>query len=242
MHVKYVKEYLVEKQHELATHPFFMLFQDGAKFEQAMDFAPGLTFWVFVFQDILRLNEVRMRDPALRRIARHHRAEDKGHDTWFIQDIAALDAAPRDVLWLFGPHHARTRDASYAVLAEVYRATDDYQRVALLFTLEAAGHVFFERVAAFVDKDDQGKALRYFSGRHLAVEKEHELFEQEMTKPAEIELTQPARAEILAMIDRCFEAFWQLFSALESRLARRVSGTYSITPQPLDTLRASQGK
>jgi hypothetical protein len=229
-----VKRYITEKQAQLLAHPFFKDLERDAPFEIAMDFAPGLTFWVFAFQDILRLNEQRVVDPGLRAIARHHRAEDRGHDAWFLQDVAEIDPAPRGFGWLFGPHHMQTRDAAYALVAEVFRASNDHVRIALLLTLESAGHVFFERVAAYVGRNEAGNKLTYFSTKHLEVEKQHELFEAELMKPLDIELPPDVRDAAVAMIDRSYQAFDEIFNGLKTRTSRRASGTISVAAPPLD--------
>jgi hypothetical protein len=134
---------------------------------------------------------------------------------------------------LFGNKHAHTRDAAYALMSEVFRATNDHVRVALLLTLESAGHVFFERVADYVHATGMTDQLRYFSHHHLEVEKDHAMFEDETRAVLEGELPADVQAEAMAMVDRCYQAFTQLFDGLEARLARHSSGTHSIQA-PID--------
>lgn len=224
--MKVIQQHLAAQQKAFAVHPFFgrLAVEDI----DTLDFAAGLTFWVFTFQDVLRLNEARISDPVLRKIARHHTAEDSGHEEWFIEDVSEIDPTPRDFSWLFGRHHAQTRDASYALVAEVFRAHDDYERIVLLQTLESAGHVFFERVADYVDRVDPNTTLRYFSRWHLAVEKDHELFEKELEKQLDVQLDPKVQSAALAMIDRCYDAFGNLFTGLEARLVRRAAGISSV--------------
>lgn len=229
--MKRVGQYLAAKQHEIAAHPFFQRLERSRGSQRELAFASGLTFWVFVFQDVLRLNEARVTDPALARVARHHRAEDQGHDVWFLQDLALLDPTPRDVRWLFGPKHVEARDAAYALMSEVFRATNDHVRVALLLTLESAGHVFFERIAEHVHAAGMTDELRYFSRHHLAVEKDHAMFEEGARADLEVELPEAVQAEVLAMIDRAYLAFGQLFDSLEARLAHRSSGTHAVSAE-----------
>src|SRR4051812_29198176 len=145
-------EYMEAKKQELEKHPFFTQFDADAPFGSVMQFAPKLTFWAMAFQDVLRLNESLVSDPALKRIASHHRDEDAHHDEWFLHDIKKLGAPSQDVGSLFGRSCAATRDASYALISEVMSARDDRVRLALVLALEAAGHVFFSRVTRFVDQ------------------------------------------------------------------------------------------
>ena len=96
---------------------------------------------------------------TVRKIVRHHRAEDAGHERWFLDDLAAMQIPAPDVRWLFGERHSPTRDAAYALVSEVYRTTDDRLRLVLVKTLESAGHVFFGRVAAIVERVGWSKVL-----------------------------------------------------------------------------------
>lgn len=239
--MKEVKRHIAERQQEFVSHPFFGRLERNDGFESEMGFAPGLTFWVFAFQDILRLNETRVTDPVMRKIARHHRAEDRGHEAWFLDDLAELDPAPRDIRWLFGRHHAQTRDAAYALVSEVFRASDDRVRIALVLTLESAGHVFFERIAEYVHQHGATDRLRYFSRSHLEVEKDHALFEAELMKALEVDLPEAVRLESIAMVDRCYQAFHELFTGLEARLVRRASGTFSVPPAHLQAPPSKRG-
>ena len=215
--MKLIQLHIAHKQAEFTRHPFFAQLDSGVAFPEALSFAPGLTFWVMAFQDVLRLNERFTRDPELRKIARHHRAEDSGHHHWFLDDLEKVGAndTGNDIRWLFGKNHAETRDAAYALMAEVYRASDDRVRLVLLMTLESAGHIFFERTAKVVDRVGQSDALKYFSFSHLEVEKNHEVFEKEMAKKIDsIYLAPELREEAEALVDRCYEAFASMFEAL----------------------------
>jgi hypothetical protein len=180
-----------------------------------LSFAPDLTFWVMAFQDILRLNAKLTQDPTIRKIVRHHRAEDLGHERWFLDDLAAMQVPAPDVRWLFGERHSSTRDAAYALMSEVYRTTDDRMRLVLVKTLESAGHVFFGRIAAAVEKAGWTKMLKYFSFSHLEVEKNHEVFEEEISRTVSgIKLAPKARAEAKQLVDRCYAAFTAMFDAI----------------------------
>src|SRR6476646_11083095 len=122
--MKLVEAHIAKKQAEFANHAFFSERRMGAGLWGALSFAPDLTFWVMAFQDILRLNASLTRDPQMRKIVRHHRAEDAGHERWFLDDLAAMQISAPDVRWLFGDRHSPTRDAAYALVSEVYRTTD----------------------------------------------------------------------------------------------------------------------
>jgi len=212
--MKSVERHVAKRQAEFGQHPFFH--QAGpANLRNVLTFAPDLTFWVMSFQDILRLNASLTRDPQLRKIVRHHRVEDAGHDQWFLEDLAVLELPEPGVRWLFGKKHTPTRDAAYAILSEVFRATDDRLRLVLVKTLESAGHVFFGRVSAIVEQAGWTKALKYFSFSHLEVEKNHQVFEREIAETVSaIRLEPSLRAEARQLVDRCYAAFVAMFDAL----------------------------
>lgn len=215
--MKELQGYIHAKQQEFLGHAFIRRL-DGAESldENLLAFARALTFWVMTFQDILRINEARVVDLSLRRIARHHMQEDAGHERWFLSDLLAIDGTIPDVDWVFGPDHAGTRAASYALVSEVYHAKTDHERIALLLTLESTGHVFFEKVSDYFERVQIRKTLRYFARTHLDVEKQHELFEDRLMQPLfATTLTFTDRKECCAMVDRAYAAFDNLFLSID---------------------------
>jgi hypothetical protein len=235
--MKLVEAHVAKKQAQFANHAFFSEQRSGSGLWGALSFAPDLTFWVMAFQDILRLNAALTRDPEMRKIVRHHRAEDAGHERWFLDDLAAMQIPAPDVRWLFGDRHSPTRDAAYALVSEVYRATDDRLRLVLVKTLESAGHVFFGSVAAFVERVGLTKVLKYFSFSHLEVEKNHQVFEDEIAGiVSRIRLEPKVRTEAKRLVDRCYVAFGTMFDAMceaeAQRAAAMTAGARLVGPAP----------
>jgi hypothetical protein len=232
--MKQVEVHVAKRQAEFAQHRFFSEERLGFGLPDLMSVAPDLTFWVMAFQDILRLNAALTTDPQIRKIVRHHRAEDAGHERWFLDDLTTMQLPAPDVRWLFGKRHTPTRDAAYALMSEVYRTRDDRLRLVLVKTLESAGHVFFGSVAQVVERAGWSKFLKYFSFSHLEVEKNHEVFEQEIARYVSSLRFSPAmRADAKALVDRCYAAFGTMFDALcatESASQDVADGTDVVTP------------
>lgn len=187
--MKTIQNYIDSKQQEFMSHPFFEILEQLDSIREISYFVPELTFWAMTFQDILRLNEERVKDPYLKKVARHHRMEDAGHEKWFIHDKKYMGAMSKeswcdqeDVTWLYSKEMQLARDAAYEILAEMYKADNEYINIALLLTIESSGHVFFEKVVKQVQKTGEDKNLKYFSSSHLEVELAHALFEDEMEK------------------------------------------------------------
>jgi hypothetical protein len=235
--MKVVEAHVAKRQVDFSKHAFFSEHRSRTGLWGLLSFAPDLTFWVMAFQDILRLNASLTRDPQLRKIVRHHWAEDTGHDRWFLDDLAAMQIPAPDLRWLFSDRHSPTRDTAYALVSEVYRTTDDRLRLVLVKTLESAGHVFFGRIAAIVERAGLTKMLKYFSFSHLEVEKNHQVFEEQMARIVSgIKLSAKLRAEAKQLVDRCYTAFGTMFDALCDADARQLpavaAGAYHVAPSP----------
>ncbi|HHF7343665.1 TPA: hypothetical protein ACPSKE_000057 [Legionella feeleii] len=220
--MKTIQTYIDSKQQEFMGHPFFEVLTQLNSLEEISYFVPELTFWAMTFQDILRLNEERVTDPYLKKVARHHRLEDAGHEKWFLHDKKYMgglcndkSCTKDDVAWLYSKESQLTRDAAYAIMSEIYKTDDEILNIALLLTLESSGHVFFEKVAKQVKKAGEDKNLKYFSSSHLEVELAHALFEEEMERKLfAIPVPVNVRREALKMIDRCYDAFNKMFDGL----------------------------
>jgi hypothetical protein len=227
--MKTVQAYIDSKQKEFANHRFFDVLRQLKSLEELRYFVPELTFWVMTFQDILRLNEERVTDPYLKKIARHHRLEDAGHERWFLHDRNYLThkaSNDEDILWLFGKATRSMRDPAYAILAEVYRSDNEWLNIALLLVVESSGHVFFERVAEQVEKTGEERKLKYFSRSHLDAELSHALFDEEMERTL-YATPLPAKTchDAMRLVDRCYDAFDRMFDGLVIACNRRLELT-----------------
>lgn len=234
--MKRVQHAIAGRQREFAALPFSRRLEEEGTIEDVAAFAPGLTFFVLAFQDVLRLNENRVVDPAIRRIVRKHRFEERGHEAWFLHDIAEL-RIERDVRWIFGAHHEATRDASYAIIGEVLAARDDRVRLTLLLILEATSEVFSSRIGRYLEKVGQENALYYFARTHHDREMGHELFAGDVKREIlSIELPTHVLKEALGLVERVFDALTEVFAELEARVVRSRMGQASLPPpRPADT-------
>lgn len=229
--MKTIQAYIDSKQNEFVNHPFFEILEEMSSLEEISYFVPELTFWAMTFQDILRINEERVKDPYLKKVARHHRLEDAGHEKWFLSDkkyiaesVGGLNCARDDVAWLYSKDSQLIRDAAYAIMSEIYKLDEEILNVALLLTLESSGHVFFEKVVKQVKKAGEDRNLKYFSSSHLEVELAHALFEEEMEKKIfAVQLPISTRREALKMIDRCYDAFNKMFDGLVLACNKRMT-------------------
>lgn len=210
-----VLQHISHRQSRFAEHPLFGALRPDRPLEQALAFAPRLAFWVQSFQDVLRLNAQRVQDPELSMLMLRHRSEERGHDDWFFDDIAVLTGRRLTLSELWERSHESTRDASYALLAEVLRPMDDRLRVVLVLALESTSHAFFIRASSLPQTLGSGKRLKYFSNHHMEAEEQHEVFEEQMEAMLRgITLTPELRSEAFALVDRIYAAFHAMFDGL----------------------------
>jgi hypothetical protein len=220
-----VRAHVETKQREFDRHPVLERLR-GDDSSLLPRLAPRLTFWVMVFQDVVRKNEQLLTNPALRRIARHHLAGSAHHDEWFRSDLATLGVAAPSVPEIFDRSHEVARLASYAIASEVYTAPNDACRITLLLAIESAGQVFFEAVASHVERTraPTDPPLQYFSRSHLEAEKKHAVFERNADAylPS-MPLPPPTRRQALRLVERTYRAFLAMFDDIERRLAGSTS-------------------
>ncbi len=211
-----------ERRRAFAAHPFFTAFERQAPYEEIRVVVPRLAFWVLTFHDLLELCEPLMQDTELRRIVRHHRGEEAGHDRWYLDDLVRLGEPLPDAVALFGEGHVAARRASYRLMAEAIRSENDWVRIALVLMMEATGAVFFTHAAAY--RHWPARGLQFFSGHHLEVEKGHELFERRMTAfLAAKTLEDDAHRVTEAAVLRGFAAFDAVFDGVEAARPHRVA-------------------
>src|SRR5262245_3475752 len=114
-----ILEHLRYKQAHFGVHPYFQRLERNEPLGSVLPFASFLTVWAMTFQDLLRMKDARVLDPKFRSMSRHHRAEDAGHDKWFLADLVKIEGGHPAVRDVFSAAHAPTRDATYALMAEV---------------------------------------------------------------------------------------------------------------------------
>ncbi|KST65161.1 hypothetical protein [Mastigocoleus testarum] len=216
--MKVIEDYIAPKQAQFVQHPFFEKIAKSDSLEQLTSIAQCIAFWTMTFQDILRLNEVRFTNPKLREIAQLHRIEDGGHDIWFLDDINEMNVEePKlNVIYdVYNRNHNSTRDASYALVSEVFRAYNDYERIALLMTIETTANSFFQATADLTERVGYSSVLKYFSYYHLRVEESHESLNENIESSFDnIQLTQSEERNIFELIDRAYKAFTVMFDGL----------------------------
>lgn len=211
-------EVLDDHVRKFSRSPFFELLGSSGTLHDVRVMVPSFTFFVFAFQDALRLNESRFEHPDLQEIARLHRREDAGHEIWFLRDMSKLQISPH-LSWVLGRPHLKTRDCGYAIVSEVLRARTDLERIAILIVLESTGDVFFSRVFRFFARAGVTESLEYFAKSHYEVECDHELFSPEHSRRVgRLTIAPKQRQEMLEMVLRMLSAMTSMVDAVYDRV------------------------
>ncbi|MGF2034630.1 MAG: hypothetical protein RMZ43_004760 [Nostoc sp. CmiVER01] len=220
--MKTIDKYIIKKQIKLAKHPLFIQITKENSLENMRLLAQYLSFWVMSFQDIIRINEMQITDSKIHKIAHHHLVEDMGHEQWFLSDLQEMKVEEPNLKLLYSRDYVFTRDATYAIISEVFRASSDVERVALIMSLESTGRIFFQYTASLVKRVGYSSKLKYFSIHHLDIEKNHELFEQEMQKFLNsIHLSEDEEEKICGIVDRVYQAFTIMFDGFKLLLSKQ---------------------
>ncbi len=216
-----VQAVIEARSHRLEREQLLASLATSASIEDIRALAGHLTFYVFGFQDMLRLTHEQVRDSKLRELVGSLREDDAGHEHWFMLDVAQLGCAC-DLEWVMGHEHQITRDVTYSLIAELLRAQDDRVRVVFPLVLEAAAAVFFPYVVSLLARSKTELPLLYFGGMHQDAEAGHELFgDHRQQQLAAIELDPPAFQAAVALVHRCFDLFERLFDHLEEQRQTR---------------------
>jgi hypothetical protein len=180
--------------------------------------ARGLSFFVLSFQDMLRINANKVKDPAFAAIVSAQRNGDAGHDNWFLSDLKRLGIEP-NVRWLFGKSHERTRDTAYEIISELHSAPDDCSRVVVGLVLEATSSEYFSRVHHFFAGLGLVDGYRFFGREHWQAEQGHDPLEGATRAQHEaITLSESSRQHALATAARVFRSVSHMCDDLAARM------------------------
>ena len=201
--MKLIQAYACTELGALADEPLFRTLAGDPPPARTLQMLPHLTFWSGTFQDITALNLARVTDPVLRAVVGTHHDEDAGHDLWFADDLRLIDGSLPDLLAVFDPAYQPAREVCYEMMAEVFRAESDWERVALPIALEEGGKVFLPRMIEHFRRVGLASALSALGTRHAQSEAAHTLHTDDVAGTlSEREVPLVARMRAMAMVDR----------------------------------------
>jgi len=223
-----VEATIAEKSEIIARHAFLERLAKGASADELRSILPRFSFFVFGFQDILRIAHARATHPELKPILRSMVEGDSGHDRWYLEDLRSLGIeVPLELA--FSNEQVIGRDVAYTLVAAILDATDDYSRLSLILCLEGVARQFFLLVGAYAKRAGISQALRYFGGEHLLAEEAHEVFETEAQQTLDrMVIPEHARQSVRDVVEKTFAHMTlfadDLFSAMIASSSRSAAG------------------
>lgn len=215
-----IKHHITTLKQQLNQHTFFTQLHQQRELSSALAFAPSAAFWVLSFQDMIRLNAQRAKNPEIKEILEQHVSEDAGHEEWYFEDLRALYgelfAQPKD---LFSLRNLDARGTAFSIVSEMFHIEDDYLRLVFVEVLEATAEVFFENVSLYLRASGDYQKLKYFGATHQKAESAHEMFEAHIKQRTNaFTFTSSQREAARNLVERTFMHFKVLFDQFEERL------------------------
>jgi len=211
-----VQNIIEQRQKKLESQSLFQALDNSSEIDDLRAIAPHFYFFIFAFQDMLRLTHNQISDSTLKKVAASLMAEDAGHEQLYLFDLKQLNCT-QDVPWLFGVAHQPVRDFVYQLIGDLLRASDDRIRIIFPLVLEATGKVFFKYLVDLVRRCDYNQSLRYFGSFHQKIEMNHNIYQDGEEELHNIEFDENTYQEAVAFIDRCFDSFEYFADHLESQ-------------------------
>jgi hypothetical protein len=174
--VKPILDEIAARQHELSSHPLIRTLDGMPSLASIRNTMPRLTFFILTFQDILRVVHQRASTERMRALTRAHWEEDRGHERWFLADLARIGFQP-SLAFVFSEDHEVTREVSFALMGHLLQLRSEEARLALTLALEAAGAEFFGRFSRLLERHGVRHEFEFFGETHEAAEAAHEIHE-----------------------------------------------------------------
>ncbi|NES73240.1 MAG: hypothetical protein F6K24_52655 [Okeania sp. SIO2D1] len=130
-----IQNIIEDRQKKLESQSLFKSLDNSSHINDLRAIAPHFYFFVFAFQDMLRLTHNLISDSAVKKVATSLIAEDAGHEQWYLFDLEQLNCT-RDVPWLFGVTHQPVRDFVYQLIGDLLHINDDRIRIIFPLVLE----------------------------------------------------------------------------------------------------------
>ncbi|MBE9078269.1 hypothetical protein IQ241_13365 [Romeria aff. gracilis LEGE 07310] len=217
MHSLY--NYLELKENIFMEHLFFKQLESLNSLSQLAPVAQKMAFWVLSFQDLLELNVRRIQDGSLKKLLRLHQSEDAGHEEWFLHDLDVMNVEAPGIRSLYGEKNTPVRDTTYEILAKVFEARSDHERIAILLTIESAAKVFFSKISGFSERLEASDKLKYFSKKHLAAEESHDSLDNEMDELlAHMWMADDKKQVVHRIVDHVYINFSNMFDHFNTLL------------------------
>jgi hypothetical protein len=236
--MKNILDFIEEQKREFSQLPFFQYLRDESiDPRQRLSWAPWIAPFAMNFGDLNKY--VFRQEPAtdeIQRLINIHTHEDANHWLWYLEDLEKLGFNPSlkysDMLRLTWSKKTEKSRLICNKIALLYKPlTDSFLRLAIIETIEAAGHVNLSLVSE-VSKQLQSITklnYRYFGPSHFAVETGHSIgIENFENVIASVELSEETRQQAFVLVEQVFELFTEMVQELMENITSPASNLPSL--------------
>ncbi len=171
--------FIENKKQELSNHSFCRWLETAPLSQDALAFAPSMSYFVLGFRDILELVKYANPQTDLEKAINHHCEEDSEHWKWFLQDLSALgylNSSTEVFLSKIWSDEGRTpRNMVYFLTHLIQQQKDPYLVWTVIECLEAAFAVFIDKLRPQLVQRGLYRRLMYFGKMHDEGEQSHAL-------------------------------------------------------------------
>lgn len=165
------------RKKQLGKNTFCQWLRQVGPEQDALSFAPSMSYFVLGFRDILALAKRKQPKTELDEAINHHCEEDREHWKWFLSDIQKmgyLDTTPEKFLFRIWSDQEQTpRQMIYHITHLIQSEIDSRLILTMIECLEAAFAVFIETLKPQLVKRGFYEKLIYFGQQHDLGEQSH---------------------------------------------------------------------
>ncbi len=166
-----------QRKKQLSQSAFCTWLQQVGPEQDALGFAPSMSYFVLGFRDILALAKRESPASELDLAINHHCEEDREHWKWFLTDIQKLgylNTTPEKFLFrIWSDEEQMPRKMIYHITHLIQSEGDSRLILTMIECLEAAFAVFIENLKPQLVKRDFYEKLSYFGQKHDLGEQSH---------------------------------------------------------------------
>lgn len=211
--MKMILEYIEQKRQVFEKTEFFTEYFDSSHYttEEKLAWITMKVFFTMCYCDINRFifNTSNDSNDPMQTELNIHSEEEDFHWQWMLADVEQLGMNEKrsftdTVRLIWSDEYAASRKLIYAILALYAASPEQYNRFAIVETIEAISITWFKH--AQVLKDKNGKELQFFGKKHYNLEASHWIKGDEFSSK-KIELTLAERSAAEKLIDKVFVLF-----------------------------------
>jgi len=192
--------------------------------KQRLSFAPSMFYFVLGFRDMLTALTDESDTSEYQKIVNVHCVEDSTHWYWYLRDLKHLsklnyvqyDGLVEEAHIIWAPENWHIRNVVYEVMHSCKSVKSPFLRLVIIQVLEATFGAFNGGMSQLIGELDLYDDLNYYGKQHMCAEEDHSFddwldLDPNDTKWKDLKISNEEREQGLAIIDRLFDAFENMF-------------------------------